>query len=499
MELPNPEILRQILGLKLRRYRQEKGFGLKDLAAKAGLSVSYLSEIEKGKKYPKPEKLLLLAGALEVPFDGLVTLEVDGELGPLRELFASAFIREFPFHLYGIELGDLFALLTEEPSKAGAMVHTALEIGRLYNLQVEHFLFAALRSYQYLRRNYFADIEEAAAKFRHELGLAEGEVPAEEALVQMLERRHGYVLEDGRLEDTPELADLRSVVQEGPPPRLLLNGRLLPAQRAFMLARELGYRCLGHQDRSVASPSVQVLSFDQVIHDFEAAYFSGAVLLDRKALERDLEEFFGRQTWSEEAFLDLLERYRTTPETFFYRLSQLLPSRFGLRDLFFLRFNHNLDGGDLRLTKILNLSPLAIPYGLEQQEHYCRRWLGIETLTAETGHPDEVRAGVQRARFVVDDSEYFVLTLSRPLALKPSVLSSVSLAIRLDARLRKRLRFFQDAEAPSRDVHLTCERCPLSNCRERAADKVLLDEQERRQRRQEALEELLGAGKGLSG
>ena len=55
-----PSSLRLILGLKLRQFRARRGFGLKDLAERSGLSVSYLSEIETGRKYPKTEKLLLL-------------------------------------------------------------------------------------------------------------------------------------------------------------------------------------------------------------------------------------------------------------------------------------------------------------------------------------------------------------------------------------------------------------------------------------------------------
>ena len=53
-----PESLRFILGLKLRNLRQERGLSLTALAGQAGLSVSYLSEIEAGRKHPKPDKLL---------------------------------------------------------------------------------------------------------------------------------------------------------------------------------------------------------------------------------------------------------------------------------------------------------------------------------------------------------------------------------------------------------------------------------------------------------
>ena len=60
----NSEKLRLIIGLKIKHYRQEKGYTLKHLAKKAGLSISYLNEIEKGKKYPKPQKIMHLAQGL---------------------------------------------------------------------------------------------------------------------------------------------------------------------------------------------------------------------------------------------------------------------------------------------------------------------------------------------------------------------------------------------------------------------------------------------------
>ena len=67
----NADNLRFILGLKLRTLRQERGHSLKTVAEKSGLSVSYLSEIEKGKKYPKPDKLIDLADALDVIVRGI--------------------------------------------------------------------------------------------------------------------------------------------------------------------------------------------------------------------------------------------------------------------------------------------------------------------------------------------------------------------------------------------------------------------------------------------
>ncbi len=61
------EKVKIIFGLKLRQLRHEKGYSLVELAEKAGISISYINEIEKGKKYPKAEKIMTLAKALNKP------------------------------------------------------------------------------------------------------------------------------------------------------------------------------------------------------------------------------------------------------------------------------------------------------------------------------------------------------------------------------------------------------------------------------------------------
>ena len=48
---------RIIFGLKVKQFRQEKSMSFSELSKLAGMSVSYLNEIEKGKKYPKGEKI----------------------------------------------------------------------------------------------------------------------------------------------------------------------------------------------------------------------------------------------------------------------------------------------------------------------------------------------------------------------------------------------------------------------------------------------------------
>lgn len=62
---PQPEPLwREVLGDRLRRLRQARGLTLTDVAARAGVSPQYLSEIERGRKDPSSEMLAAVAGAL---------------------------------------------------------------------------------------------------------------------------------------------------------------------------------------------------------------------------------------------------------------------------------------------------------------------------------------------------------------------------------------------------------------------------------------------------
>ena len=50
------DYIKLIFGLKLKQVRSDSGLSLYGLAKKTGLSKSYLNEIEKGKKYPKPDR-----------------------------------------------------------------------------------------------------------------------------------------------------------------------------------------------------------------------------------------------------------------------------------------------------------------------------------------------------------------------------------------------------------------------------------------------------------
>lgn len=66
--------LQSAVGTVVRRERRARGLTLKELASRAIVSVVYLGEIERGKKYPSPVVLQRLASALDMATPDLLVL-----------------------------------------------------------------------------------------------------------------------------------------------------------------------------------------------------------------------------------------------------------------------------------------------------------------------------------------------------------------------------------------------------------------------------------------
>lgn len=61
---PEPVLLRHVVGSVLRRERKRQRRTLDDVASGAGVSVQYLSEIERGRKEPSSEVIAAVCAAL---------------------------------------------------------------------------------------------------------------------------------------------------------------------------------------------------------------------------------------------------------------------------------------------------------------------------------------------------------------------------------------------------------------------------------------------------
>ena len=485
---------RIIFGLKVRQRRQQMGLSFSDLSEASGLSVSYLNEIEKGKKFPKLEKIGALAEALRVPVQELMSTELADGLAPVGDLLQSNFLRELPLDLFGIELSKVVEIIATAPKRVGAFISTLVELSRNYALQEENFYFGALRSYLEMHHNYFEEIEEDVVRFTDQHPLRATEGPPADQLARLLREEYRYEIVENGLDAYPELQDLRSVfLPQGR--RLLLNSRLTGMQKAFQFGKELGFQFLRLEQRANTSSLLKVQSFEEALNHFKAGYFSAALLLPAEAFRADLQRFLQQSHWNERLLLDLLERYQASPEMLFQRMTNLLPHYFGLKQLFFLRFLHEPQRDSFRVDKELHLSRRHHPHSNGLYEHYCRRWSSLSLLheldrRQRLGEEVGALVACQRAAYYGTHDEYLLFTLARPAYPDPTHNVSVTLGLLIDDDLKKQLRFLSDPAIPRLEVNVTCERCPIEHCTVRAAEPVVVRAKEKRREVQRTLEGL---------
>ena len=69
--------LTQTIGLRLRRYRQERGYSQGGLAELAGLHPTYIGQVERGEKNITVDSLFRITGALGVSLSQVLEMAED--------------------------------------------------------------------------------------------------------------------------------------------------------------------------------------------------------------------------------------------------------------------------------------------------------------------------------------------------------------------------------------------------------------------------------------
>ena len=474
--LTDADVVKLLFGFKLKHLRTERGLGLEELAAHTGLSKSYIHDLEKGKKYPKVDKIHTLAKALGVDYDYMVSQRASRAIQPVVDLLTSDVFREFPLDDFGVSTNKLIELLVNTPERVTAFISTISQMIRHFQVSREHLYFTALRSYQNLKNNYFEEMEAAAQQFRVQFNISAPLKSGTEELENLLQDTYGIAVDRTRLGQMDLPASCRSFYAKANK-TLYLRADLSSAQERFLLGRELAFQYLKWSERPFETRIVEVPNFEVLYNNFRASYFASALLMDENALLVDLQEWANSTHWDPAFMNGLLEKYEVSPEMLLQRLSNLLPHHLGLSDLFFIRLQSSSDLQEYRMTKELHLDRLHSPYANALNEHYCRRWVSVNIIKQarqEKNQPVLVQA--QLSSYWNADDVYFCLSMARSKAQANGKFSSVTLGLLVNEQLREKFRFLSDPALPQRLVHTTCERCGITDCEARARPPLILEE-----------------------
>ncbi len=480
-----------IFGLKLRQLRVDKGLSSKDLAKVAKMSVSYLNEIEKGKKFPKPDKIDRLAEVLGTTYENLVSPELSGKLAAVGELLHSNFLNELPLDLFGIELSKVIEIIANSPLRVGAFISTLVELSRNFALKEENFYFHAARAYQELHNNYFEDIEQSIDRFIETYKLPANRAVPANLLASILKKYFNYKIVEDDFVEYPDLAHLRSIYI--PQKKvLMLNAQLNEKQKSLQLGKELAYNYLQLEERITTSSFFKVPNFQTVLNNYIAGYFAVGILVQRTSFIQDLKYLFAQPKWDKSFLLQLLLKYDVSPEVLFQRFN-VLPKHFDLPKLFFVRMIHEPEKDTFQIDKELHLNRKHNPHANGLDEHYCRRWLSINQLKqlTENNPAGQPIVGIQRSRYTETKDDYICFTIARPAYFPSQKNISVTIGLLVDEDLKNKIKFLDDTFIPQKKVSVTCERCSIMDCGERAAPPIAVKNREKRQRTQEALKQLM--------
>ncbi len=482
---------RILLGLKIRQLRQEKGLSFADLSVQTGLSVSYLNEIEKGKKTPRPEKLQKLADTLAVSAKWLSSDDPGPHLAPVAALLKSNFLNELPLDMFGIDISRVLDLLAGAPLQINAFVSTLVELAQNHALGEDNFYLTAMRAYQELNNNYFPDLEDAARACRAQFEL-DATGPLDPSLLKrVLINGYGVRIEPDGLNAYPELTSLRSVyAPKGK--TLYLNARMSQEQTAFQISKEIGFHYLQLEPRPLASTPQSVTSFQQVLNNFKAGYFAVAFMIEEHSFLRRLEQAFSGTTFSSADLLHWLEEYGVSPDVLFQRFN-VITAHWGLDQVFFHRMVYSPEKDHYRLDKELHLHREGRRYAGRLDEQYCRRWLSSQLIQKVTssGHSDPA-TGIMKATFHRSGETFLCLGIARASSFRPGELTGVMIGVRLDKSAKKFFHFSDEPSIPHQEINLTCERCQISDCADRAAPPTILEMKKERQVVKDRIKKITG-------
>jgi len=449
--------VRFIFGLKLKQLRAENNYSLSQLSALTNISKSYLNEIEKGKKYPKPEKIGYLAKALNTSYDNLVSLQLGKQLAPISALVKSDILNELPLEFFGISANDLLVILASAPIQFSAFVDALIRIGREHDFKVERLYFSVLRSFQEMNNNYFSELETAAKKLRKKLHLDAQLTQIEEKLITLLETDYGYHINLDGFKDKPKLANLRYLLISSPSPTLLINKKLTSTQITFILSREVSFNLLKVKKRPHTSSWIETKSFEHVLNNFRSYYMASALLLDERSFTKGLVGFTKKPEFKPEEVVTLIESTHVSPEVFMLRITNLVPRYFRYSNLFFTRYNHSLNDDTFTLSKALNGAGLSQSDSNHLEDKACQRWVAIDNLTRlkkiqEEEKKDPTFCSIHKVKFEGYEDEYLIISMTLAVAPGNNLNCTISVGFLMDNRFMAQTKFAHDPNIKAHTV-----------------------------------------------
>ncbi len=444
------------VGVRLRRFREERGLTQAALAGALGISPSYVNQLESSQRPMTAAVLLRLASVFDADLQQFSAEDADRLVAQLRDALTDPSVSD------PISMTEIRELAVAMPAVGRYVMelHRRYRHGRDVNETIMTRIDASaagsfavpppmayeeVQELFYARRNYFPALDLAAEQIAAEAGLEIGN--AGPGITERLARRHGIRVTDlpAGQGDVKRRYDARARV-------LSLSPLLNPGQRAFQLATHLASMEMTEQideivtDARVSSDETRLLTRIGL-----ASYFAGAMILPYRPF-LDAAEELGYD------IMLLQRRFHVGYETVAHRLSTL--QRPGARGVPFIF---------VRVDRAGNISKRqsATSFHFSRVGGSCPLWNVYEAFA----HPGEIQTQLAQ---MPDGRSYLWIarTVSRRYGGYGALGKTFAIGLGCDLRHAHRLVYSHglDLASPSALVPIGpgCKVCDRDSCPQRA-------------------------------
>ena len=444
------------VGVRLRRFREERGLTQAALAGALGISPSYVNQLESSQRPMTAAVLLRLASVFDADLQQFSAEDADRLVAQLRDALTDPSVGD------PISMTEIRELAVAMPAVGRYVMelHRRYRHGRDVNETIMTRIDASaagsfavpppmayeeVQELFYARRNYFPALDLAAEQIAAEAGLEIGN--AGPGITERLARQHGI-----RVTDLPAgEGDVKRRYDAGA--RVLsLSPLLNPGQRAFQLATHLAsVEMTGQIDEIVADARVSSDETRLLTRIGLASYFAGAMILPYRPF-LDAAEELGYD------IMLLQRRFHVGYETVAHRLSTL--QRPGARGVPFIF---------VRVDRAGNISKRqsATSFHFSRVGGSCPLWNVYEAFA----HPGEIQTQLAQ---MPDGRSYLWIarTVSRRYGGYGALGKTFAIGLGCDLRHAHRLVYSHglDLASPSALVPIGpgCKVCDRDSCPQRA-------------------------------
>ncbi len=480
----NQSIIRYILGIKVRKFRTLKGCSLSDLSAMSGLSRSYINDIEQGKKYPQADKMYALSQALQVSYDDLVSLRLDGEYAVLNELFLSDRMNDIPLDALGFDTDTLFQMLIKAPQKTQLILNNVANLAWTQDMSRKEFLRSAFLSYKETYNNYFKKIEIDAQDFRRGFLKSYSKFDFESLSDYIKNIYRIEVCEEPKMK---HLTGVNSLMIENKK-KLILHPLLSSNERKSAILKEIYSRRRKNAKQFKYENNFISDSFDGIFNEMLSDSFALAVLIAWDEFKEDLQFLFEQKTWPAEFYESIKKKYAVDDAMIIRRMGNVLKKEFGINK--YTITNVGKKKGEERFYFQLELKFMEHTRAYKTQRNLCKKGIATSIVTDNLKNSNASKFHVQNVRINVNGVEFVFFQISTYVndAVAGSDFS-INLMVLVNDVLKEKIHFLDTL--PTVHNGIACESCSIPDCDFRASEPIIIQEREEAERQKKAIDKFV--------